>query len=518
MDFTAWCRTLTFVVELLKEGDLFLEKYRIEKRIGQGGMGAVYAAVNEALAKRVAIKVLLPEVAKSKEAANRFINEARASDRITGEHVARVFDVGQTREGLSYMVLEFLDGEDVSQMLETRGAPTPIAEAVDIVLEALEAIAEAHAMGIVHRDLKPGNLFLARKANGARTVKVLDFGISKATNPFALGNSDHALTSTRSMLGSPLYMSPEQLRSSKNVDRRSDIWALGVILYEMLGGVVPFNGDTLGELFVAILEQPVVPVGHRRPEVPPALADVVHRCLERDPARRVQDAAELAQLLAPFASRSLGSVERVRSFSLGADGAAPPLGALSGSVTDASGSVAVARSAAISGSGVLPSPPSPGQTNASWAGSGAIGAPPPGEKPRVPMRIAAVAGLVVLLLVVAGGGVAYMKSQASTSPSTSATAEPVPPAPEVSAPAPSASATAPASTSVAGAEPSATAAPENPPTAPEASSAAKPVAKAESTAKRTADSSASKHPPPGAGSTKPAGKGMSELPSVLMGR
>jgi serine/threonine protein kinase len=372
------------VPELLKEGELFLEKYRIERLIGQGGMGAVFAAVNEALAKRVAIKVLLPEVASSKEAANRFINEARASDRITGDHVARVFDVGQTREGLSYMVLEYLDGQDVSQLLEARGgAALPIPDAVDIVLEALEGIAEAHSLGIVHRDLKPGNLFLARKSNGTQIVKVLDFGISKATNPFALGNSDHALTSTKSMLGSPLYMSPEQLRSSKSVDQRSDLWAMGVILYEMLSGVVPFNGESLGELFVAILEQPAVPLGHRRPEVPPQLVAVVHRCLERDPAKRVANAGELAQLLAPFASRAMSSVERIRSFSRSGNGstvalaAAPPRPFTPGA--DASGSFsgsgsAVPVGAAISGSGVHAMPPmnAHAQTNQTWAETGGV--------------------------------------------------------------------------------------------------------------------------------------------------
>ncbi|WP_394825127.1 protein kinase domain-containing protein [Pendulispora albinea] len=297
----------------LEPGDLFLEKYRIERLIGKGGMGAVYAAVDVDLARRVAIKLLLPHIASIPQAVTRFVNEGRAAARIEGEHVARVYAAGRTPDGLAYMVLELLEGADLAELLR-RHPRMPVVHAVDFVLEALEAVAEAHHQGIVHRDLKPGNLFLARRSHGTETVKVLDFGISKVSNSLIEPSADHALTSTRSTLGSPLYMSPEQLRSAKNVDRRSDIWSVGVILYEMLAGVLPYHGEALGELFAAILEQNPIPIVQHRPDIPPALAAVVHRCLERDPQRRIADTLELALGLAPFGSRAAGSVERIRAF------------------------------------------------------------------------------------------------------------------------------------------------------------------------------------------------------------
>jgi serine/threonine-protein kinase len=195
-------------------------------------------------------------------------------------------------------------------VLEKRGA-LPVEDAVDYVLQALEAIAQAHAFGIVHRDLKPANLFLHRRQDGSAIIKVLDFGIAKASNPFG-ETGGHNLTSTKSMLGSPLYMSPEQLRSAKNVDARADIWALGVILYELLTGTVPFNGETLGELFIAILEQPPPPVSHKRPDVPQILSDAIMRCLQRNIDTRFPNVAELAQGIASCApARSFSSVERV---------------------------------------------------------------------------------------------------------------------------------------------------------------------------------------------------------------
>ncbi|WP_394830935.1 serine/threonine protein kinase [Pendulispora rubella] len=239
--------------EPLQPGDFFLEKYRIERLVGQGAMGAVYAAMDVDLARRVAIKVLLPAAANTPQAESRFIHEARAAARIEGEHVARVFAAGRAPAGPAYMVLELLEGSDLRELLSRCGR-LAIEEAVDILLETLEAISEAHHHGIVHRDLKPENIFLARRSDGSAFVKVLDFGISKTHNPFTTSESEHALTSTRALLGSPLYMAPEQLRNAKNVDGRADIWSLGVILYEALTGRHPFRGETLGELLAAILE------------------------------------------------------------------------------------------------------------------------------------------------------------------------------------------------------------------------------------------------------------------------
>jgi serine/threonine-protein kinase len=294
---------------LPKPGEVLNGKYKIEKIIGKGGMGAVLSAHHELLGERIAIKFLLGEIAQNPEAVARFNNEAKNAFKIQSEHVCRIMDVGSER-GMPFMVMEFLNGEDLSQMLEKRGA-LPVEDAVDYVLQALEAIAQAHAFGIVHRDLKPANLFLHRRQDGSAIIKVLDFGIAKA-NTLGDAGGNHNLTSTKSMLGSPLYMSPEQLRSAKNVDARADIWALGVILYELLTGTVPFNGETLGELFIAILEQPPPPVSHKRPDVPQILSDAIMRCLQRQIDLRFSNVAELAQAVASCApARSFSSVERV---------------------------------------------------------------------------------------------------------------------------------------------------------------------------------------------------------------
>ena len=261
-------------------------------------MGAVYQALHEGLKQRFAIKVLLGDVAANTEAVHRFMNEASASASIQSEHVARVTDVSRTEAGTAYMVMEYLEGQDLAQLLEVRNR-IPVAEAVGYLLQAIEGVHQAHVGKIVHRDLKPSNLFLARKSDGTQLIKVLDFGISKMTG---LDAAAAALTTTRAMLGSPLYMSPEQLRNSKTVDSRSDIWSLGVILYELLSGTVPFVGDSLGELFACILENDPIPLRQHEPSVPPPLEAAVMRCLRRKKEERFGSVAELAQAIAPFAN------------------------------------------------------------------------------------------------------------------------------------------------------------------------------------------------------------------------
>ncbi len=213
---------------LPKPGDLIAGKFRIERMIGRGGMGAVFSAQHEMLGQRVAIKMLLASVASNREVVARFLNEARLAARIEGEHVARVTDVATLDDGRPYMVIEYLEGSDLGQVLEACG-PLPVPEAVDYVLQALEALAQAHAQGMVHRDFKPSNLFLARRSDGTTLVKVLDFGIAKAARPLAL-EENQSLTKSNSMLGSPQYMAPEQLRNAKNVDAQTDIWAVGLTL------------------------------------------------------------------------------------------------------------------------------------------------------------------------------------------------------------------------------------------------------------------------------------------------
>jgi serine/threonine-protein kinase len=213
-------------------------------------------------------------------------------------HVVRVMDVGTLDDGLPFMVMEYLSGTDLGHVLDVRSM-LPIEEAVDYLLQALEAIAEAHSLGIVHRDLKPSNLFLTIRPDGSPLVKVLDFGISKAIDANA---EQVSLTATAMVLGSPLYMSPEQVRSTKNVDTRTDVWALGVILYELIAGAPPFEAESVTGLCAKIVADPPVPLRARRPEVPQALEVVVARCLEKDMARRPRNVAELAMALKPFAS------------------------------------------------------------------------------------------------------------------------------------------------------------------------------------------------------------------------
>src|SRR6266511_1188050 len=219
------------------EGEILAEQYRVERVQGVGGMGVVVVATHLQLEERVAIKVLVKEALGNAEAVARFAREARAAVKIKSEHVARVIDVGTLETGAPYMVMEYLEGGDLSQVLQSRGA-LPVEDAVEYVLQTCEAIAHAHVLGIVHRDLKPANLFLIRRPDGTAAIKVLDFGISKVM-PAKGSSSDNAMTRTRAVMGSPLYMSPEQMTSTRDVDGRTDIWALGVILYELLSGQPP---------------------------------------------------------------------------------------------------------------------------------------------------------------------------------------------------------------------------------------------------------------------------------------
>jgi serine/threonine-protein kinase len=290
-------------------GMLVGDKYRLERLVGQGAMGAVYAALHEPLRKKIAVKILFEEHVGSPVAVRRFFDEARALAGIESEHVARVFDVGVLETGAPFMALELLEGCDLGQVLQER-VSLPVPQVIDWILQALEALAEAHALGVVHRDLKPENLFLARRRDGTDTIKVLDFGISKLVRT---GAAALALTATSTMLGSPVYMAPEQLRDSKSVDVRADVWAVGVVLYELLTGRLPFCADNFAELFVAVLERAPAPLCTLRPDVPSGLAAVVDRCLSRDVSSRIQNVADLAEALEPFAGAGPRlSVTRIR--------------------------------------------------------------------------------------------------------------------------------------------------------------------------------------------------------------
>ncbi|MBI4702345.1 MAG: protein kinase [Deltaproteobacteria bacterium] len=301
-------------VELPQEGDVVAGKYRVEHVVGKGGMGIVLCARHLELRKRVALKFLLPETAALPNASERFLREARAAVAIESEHVARVLDVGRLESGVPYMVMEYLSGSDLRQHLRVR-APLPVPEAVDLLLQACDAIAYAHALGVVHRDLKPANLFVTTRPDGSVHVKVLDFGLSKVALDVAGGAPEGSLTGSGVLAGSPQYAAPEQLRSLRDVDERADVWALGVVLYEMLTGERPFSGDSLIDLCMSIVTKPYPAPRTLRADLPVELEAAIGGCLEKKLSQRIVSVAELARRLAPFASPAgrarVASIERV---------------------------------------------------------------------------------------------------------------------------------------------------------------------------------------------------------------
>ena len=292
-------------------------KYVVERVIGEGGMGAILAARHEQLGQQVAIKVLRAEALGHPEAVARFLREARAAVAIKSEHVGRVIDVGTLDSGVPYMIMEYLEGEDLAELLERRG-PLPVSEAVDFVVQACEALAEAHAKRIVHRDIKPANLFLTQRADGSALVKVLDFGIAKALEESVAGR-DANLTATATALGTPTNMAPEQVRSAKDVDPRADVWGLGTVLYELIVDEPPFVADTITALCAMIIADPLVPMAEKRSDVPARLDEVVGKALEKEREVRYPSVAALAEALAPFASDA-GQVHIRRACNIGVGG------------------------------------------------------------------------------------------------------------------------------------------------------------------------------------------------------
>jgi len=282
--------------------DLIDGKYRVEAVLGSGGMGIVVAASHVHLGTTVAIKTLRPEAALLPEMARRFLREARAASRLRSDHVCRALDVGQMPNGQPFIVMEMLHGQDLASLVHTQG-PLAIADAAAYVLQACEAVAEAHALGMVHRDLKPANLMLTHRSDGTPHVKVLDFGIATP----ATGDVDGGLTRADVAMGSPGYMSPEQLRSAKSVDARSDIWSLGITLYELVSGMAPFTGDSVSAIAIAVATEEPAPLRG----VPAAFAAVVARCLGKQPAQRYGSIAELASALAPFVHDGAARASRI---------------------------------------------------------------------------------------------------------------------------------------------------------------------------------------------------------------
>jgi eukaryotic-like serine/threonine-protein kinase len=291
----------------IKPGEVLAGRYRVKRLIGRGGMGVVVAATDTQLHRSVAVKLLLASLSSDKEALARFRREGRAAVLLTSEHAVRVHDVGELPTGVPFMVMELLAGNDLDEVIRERHR-IPAAEAVDYLLQATEAIAEAHSHGIVHRDVKPRNIFLTRRADGTPLIKVLDFGLAKAP----LRQGERGITDTLAVMGSPEYMSPEQMRGTRDVDPRSDIWGLGVTLYELLTGECPFSAPSTPELFIKVFQDVPRPPHELFADIPFGLSRVVLRCLQKEPAARYQDVAEFSTALEEFASLdNQGSASRI---------------------------------------------------------------------------------------------------------------------------------------------------------------------------------------------------------------
>jgi serine/threonine protein kinase len=393
-------------------GDILAGKYRVERVIGTGGMGVVLVAHHLQLDEKVALKFLLPEAMQSPEAVARFVSEARAA--VKSEHVARVIDVGELENRSPYIVMEFLDGVDLAAWVKHEGV-LPVEQAVDFILQTCEALAEAHALGIVHRDLKPANLFCIQRADGQLSIKVLDFGISKVMTP---GAATHEMTGTNALMGSPHYMSPEQMDSSRGVDSRTDIWALGVILFELLTGRHPFDAEALTSLAIKVANEPAPLLRTLRADAPPGLEQVIATCLGKERAHRFQSVGELAIALKEFGpkharlsvERALGTLQRA---------------GISEAVLPPSGEFRVA------GRSSLPSLPGAGppQTAAPWIHTGAE----PGFGGRAVVGFAAAVVLGVLataaVLLVRKTGTPTAASTAQVVATGEAVSTPVSPSP-----------------------------------------------------------------------------------------
>lgn len=276
----------------MQPGDVLLDKYRIEEVLGTGGMGKVVRASHVMLQQQFAIKVLLPHMADSAETVSRFMREAQSTSKLKSEHIARVFDVGRMPDGAPFMVMEYLQGNDLNQILRHHG-PQRSQVVCDLMLQACEGMAEAHMLGTVHRDIKPSNFFITTRPDGTMLLKILDFGISKTP----VGVTE--LTGAQTVIGTPTYMSPEQMKSGRDADARSDIWSMGVVMYQMLDGRPPFVGESYPELVIKVGSETPPPI---HTQLPPGLMQVIMTCLEKDPAQRQQSVGELARMLAPYAS------------------------------------------------------------------------------------------------------------------------------------------------------------------------------------------------------------------------
>lgn len=310
----------------VKPGDIIAEKYRVDRVLGKGGMGMVVAVWHQDLHERRAIKFMLPKAAQHAEAVERFLREARAAARLKSPHAVKIHDVARMSTGVPYIVMEYLEGMDLDKLLESRG-PLSIDEACRYILQACDAIGEAHTLGIVHRDLKPANLFITTGARGEPCVKVLDFGIAKVSRSTEDDDvKSPSITVAHRTMGTPAYMSPEHVSNSKIVDGRADIWSLGVMLFQLTTRSLPFVANHHPVLYAKILDDRELapPPSRANAAIPPEFDAVVLRCLEKNIQARYQSVAELVEALTPFATGARARVHSLADHSgLGPRGTLP---------------------------------------------------------------------------------------------------------------------------------------------------------------------------------------------------
>ncbi len=282
------------LTEVQKMGGTLLEsRYRIGEILAEGGMGIVYLGFQKGVDRPVAIKFLNPDLCSSTETSERFMQEARLAARIDHPGIVKVFDLGSTQEGIPYIVMEYLQGSDLSARIREAGRLDP-GEALGLTEQILQVLTAVHASGIVHRDLKPENVFLARQSGGSVVVKVLDFGVSRLVQN---DGKVRRITEAGRVYGTPHYVSPEQARGRLDVDHRSDLYSVSVILFEMLIGTPPFQGDSPVGLMLDIVSMPPPNPLEVRPDLPPAVAGIMLRGLEKDPRDRFQSASEMSAAL-----------------------------------------------------------------------------------------------------------------------------------------------------------------------------------------------------------------------------
>lgn len=295
-------------------------RYAIGRELGRGGMGVVYQADDKVAGRTVALKVLAGDK-MDPDVVDRFLVEAKIGLALVDEHVCRLYDVGvDAITKRPFMAMELLHGRDLDTLVDSYQGRTPLAEACEHVMAACAGLATAHAMGVVHRDVKLSNLFLAETGAGTTTLKVLDFGVSKAPG---FGDVTR-MTKTGDVMGSPFYMAPEQVRNAKSVDARADVWSLGVVLYELLTGELPFASPSAAQLFASILTLPHVPIAQERSDLPPAISDIIDVALQKDRDRRFASVVALARALAPYTPRGADLFDRVQARASSGPGAPPP--------------------------------------------------------------------------------------------------------------------------------------------------------------------------------------------------